>query len=96
MKIEGRESSRLLIFSASLRAGSLNTRLVELAAGAVEGLGPTVDLASMRDFRRSVGRRRCRGHRRAPARGAGVARSTGSDERRRHRLARVRRVRPGC
>lgn len=41
---------RVLIFSASLRADSLNTRLARLAARVAEDHGATVDLASMRDF----------------------------------------------
>ena len=41
---------RVLIFSASLRADSLNTRLARLAARVAEERGATVDLASMRDF----------------------------------------------
>ncbi len=38
------------MFSASLRAESLNTRLATLAADAIERHGATADLASMRDF----------------------------------------------
>lgn len=41
---------RILIFSASLRAGSLNTKLATLVADHLRGRGATVDLASMRDF----------------------------------------------
>jgi len=41
---------RLLIFSASLRSESLNTRLAALAARVARDQGATVDLASMRDF----------------------------------------------
>jgi len=41
---------RILIFSASLRADSLNTKLAELAARVAQQQGATVDLASMRDF----------------------------------------------
>jgi NAD(P)H-dependent FMN reductase len=41
---------RVLVFSASLRADSLNTRLARLAARVAEEHGATVDLASMRDF----------------------------------------------
>lgn len=47
---ETREPIRLLVFSASMRTGSLNTRLAELAATTVEANGGTVDLASMTDF----------------------------------------------
>jgi chromate reductase len=45
-----RESVRFLVFSASLRSGSLNTRLAQLAAVTIEANGGDVDLASMRDF----------------------------------------------
>jgi chromate reductase, NAD(P)H dehydrogenase (quinone) len=45
-----REPVRFLVFSASLRAGSLNTQLAQLAAVAIEANGGTVDLASMREF----------------------------------------------
>jgi NAD(P)H-dependent FMN reductase len=45
-----RETIRILAFSASLRAESLNSRLVKLAADAVEASGGTVDLAAMADF----------------------------------------------
>ena len=41
---------RILIFSASLRAESLNTRLAGLAARVAQDQGATVDLASMREF----------------------------------------------
>jgi chromate reductase, NAD(P)H dehydrogenase (quinone) len=41
---------RLLIFSASLRKESLNTRLVKLAANCVEKHGGVVDFASMQEF----------------------------------------------
>ena len=41
---------RLLVFSASLRSGSLNTQLAELAATSIEATGATVDMASMHDF----------------------------------------------
>lgn len=41
---------RVLIFSASMRAESLNTKLAGLAARVAEGFGVTVDLASMREF----------------------------------------------
>jgi NAD(P)H-dependent FMN reductase len=45
-----REPVRFLVFSASLRAGSLNTRLAHLAARTIEQHGGAVDLASMREF----------------------------------------------
>lgn len=50
MSDEEREPLRLLVFGASLRAESLNTRLAQLAADTIERHGVTVDLASMRDF----------------------------------------------
>jgi NAD(P)H-dependent FMN reductase len=45
-----RESVRFLLFSASLRNGSLNTKLVQLAKTLVEKNGGQVDLASASDF----------------------------------------------
>jgi hypothetical protein len=45
-----REPVRVLVFSASLRTGSLNTRLAELAARTIERRGGDVDVASMREF----------------------------------------------
>lgn len=47
---ERREPVRFLVFSASLRAASLNTRLARLAARVIERHGGTVDFAAMRDF----------------------------------------------
>jgi len=41
---------RFLVFSASLRTDSLNTRLAKLAALAIEKNGGTVDFASMSEF----------------------------------------------
>ena len=41
---------RYLVFSGSLRAGSLNTRLANLAAETIEERGGEVDFASMADF----------------------------------------------
>jgi chromate reductase len=41
---------KVLVFAASLRAGSLNRKLAELAASVASANGATVDLASMRDF----------------------------------------------
>lgn len=46
----GREPLRFLVFSASLRADSLNTRLARLAARAIENHGGTADLAAMKEF----------------------------------------------
>ncbi len=46
----GRQSIRLLVFSASLRSGSLNGRLAGLAAATIEANGGEVDRASMADF----------------------------------------------
>lgn len=45
-----RSPIRLLVFSASLRAQSLNSRLAELAAVTIEANGGEVDRASMREF----------------------------------------------
>jgi len=47
---EGRESIRLLVLSASLRSGSLNTRLAAIAAEVIRRGGAEVDEASMADF----------------------------------------------
>jgi hypothetical protein len=41
---------RILVFSASLRTGSLNTKLANLAAKCIEHNGGQVDLASMSEF----------------------------------------------
>lgn len=45
-----REPLKFLVFSASLRSGSLNTRLAQLAAKILESNGVKVDQASMREF----------------------------------------------
>jgi NAD(P)H-dependent FMN reductase len=45
-----REPVRFLVFSASLRAESLNSRVARLAARTIERHGGSVDLASMADF----------------------------------------------
>lgn len=45
-----REPLRVLVFSASLRQESLNTRLAGLVAESIERHGSTVDFAAMRDF----------------------------------------------
>ncbi len=45
-----REPVRYLVFSASLRADSFNTRLARLAADSIAGHGGTVDHASMGEF----------------------------------------------
>ena len=45
-----RTSDRYLVFSASLRDGSLNTTLARLAATAITANGGNVDLASMAEF----------------------------------------------
>src|SRR5512137_1159237 len=47
---EEREPIRLLVFSASMRRGSLNSQLAELAAGSIEYHGGIVDRAAMSDF----------------------------------------------
>jgi chromate reductase len=41
---------RVLLFSASLRADSLNTRLATLARGVIERIGARVELVAMREF----------------------------------------------
>ena len=45
-----REPVRFLVFAASLRRGSLNSQLAELAATCISANGGQVDVASMRDF----------------------------------------------
>jgi NAD(P)H-dependent FMN reductase len=45
-----RREVRFLVFSASLRDGSLNTRLADLAAACLEAHGGIVDRAEMQDF----------------------------------------------
>lgn len=45
-----REPLRFLVFSASLRTDSLNTRLARLAARKIEEHGGTVDFAEMKEF----------------------------------------------
>jgi NAD(P)H-dependent FMN reductase len=50
MDDDRRESVRVLVFAASLRADSINARLAALAAAAIEALGASADLASMREF----------------------------------------------
>jgi len=45
-----REPVRYLVFSASLRAESLNTRLARLASQVITDHGGSVDAATMRDF----------------------------------------------
>jgi chromate reductase len=45
-----RETVRFLVFSASLRADSLNTRLARLAARTIEAHDGIVDMAAMADF----------------------------------------------
>lgn len=50
MPDDRRESVRVLVFAASLRADSINARLAALAAGVLEQLGATVDHATMREF----------------------------------------------
>ena len=47
---QAREPVRFLVLSASLRAGSLNSRLAQLAAAAIAANGGDVDLAAMGDF----------------------------------------------
>lgn len=50
MQTDQRCSFRVLVFGASLRAGSLNVRLASLAQFIVESHGAEVDRASMADF----------------------------------------------
>lgn len=50
MSVAGRQPVRFLVFSASLRAESLNTRLAQLAADTIAANGGEVDLASMGEF----------------------------------------------
>jgi NAD(P)H-dependent FMN reductase len=45
-----RETVRFLVFSASLRTGSLNSKLADLAAAVIEQRGGIVDMAAMADF----------------------------------------------
>lgn len=45
-----RRTVRFLVFSASLRGGSLNTRLADLAAACLKAHGGTVDRAFMHEF----------------------------------------------
>jgi chromate reductase, NAD(P)H dehydrogenase (quinone) len=47
---EPREPVRFLVFSAALRAESLNSRLAQLAAEAIARNGGEVEMAAMRDF----------------------------------------------
>jgi chromate reductase, NAD(P)H dehydrogenase (quinone) len=48
--VEAREPVRFLIFSASLRAESLNSRLARLVASTIEQHNGTVDFAAMEEF----------------------------------------------
>lgn len=45
-----REPLKFLVFSASMRKESINTRLAKLAAGVIEKNGGIVDFADMREF----------------------------------------------
>ncbi|HYK29056.1 MAG TPA: NAD(P)H-dependent oxidoreductase [Streptosporangiaceae bacterium] len=47
---DSREHVRFLVFSASLRRGSLNSRLAALAANVIEANGAEAELASMQNF----------------------------------------------
>ncbi|MBN8570742.1 MAG: NAD(P)H-dependent oxidoreductase [Ignavibacteria bacterium] len=49
-KISPQEPTRFLVFSASLRKDSLNTRLAKLAASVIEKNGGIVDFANMSEF----------------------------------------------
>jgi chromate reductase, NAD(P)H dehydrogenase (quinone) len=44
------EPIRFLVFSASLRAGSLNSKLATLAENAIRKIGAVADVADMREF----------------------------------------------
>ena len=44
------EPIRFLLFSASLRSGSLNSNLINLAAKAIQKIGAIADIADMREF----------------------------------------------
>ena len=48
--VAAREPIRFLVFSAALRADSLNSRLAQLAAETITTNGGAVDLATMEDF----------------------------------------------
>lgn len=50
MTSESRQPLRFLVFAASRRSGSLNARLAELAAVAIEAAGASVERATMDDF----------------------------------------------
>lgn len=41
---------KFLLFSASMRAGSLNSMLINLASKSIEKIGAVADIAQMRDF----------------------------------------------
>lgn len=49
-KSENQKPLSILVFSASLRKDSLNTRLIKLAASVIEKKGGTVDYAHMSEF----------------------------------------------
>ncbi|GAA4437340.1 NADPH-dependent FMN reductase [Pontibacter saemangeumensis] len=50
LKNTGRGQTSFLVFSASLRKGSLNTKLAKLAVKVIEKNGGTVDFADMAEF----------------------------------------------
>ena len=50
MDSTSREPLQFLVFSASLREASINTRLAKLAAKTIESVGAKVDIASMSEF----------------------------------------------
>ncbi len=50
MNTNRQEPLKLLVFSASMRAGSLNTRLAKLAAQIIKKHGHIVDFADMKEF----------------------------------------------
>jgi chromate reductase, NAD(P)H dehydrogenase (quinone) len=49
-QVKNNEPLRILVFSASLRKESLNTKLIKLAAGVIEKHGGKVDFADMQEF----------------------------------------------
>ena len=50
MDNSSREPLQILVFSASLRKDSINTRLAHLAARTIESVGAKVDIATMSEF----------------------------------------------
>jgi hypothetical protein len=90
-----REQVSFLVFSASLRADSLNSRLARLAATTIEATGGIVDSTSMPDFDTPVVRRRCAGHGRFPARRRPTPGMHPDQRRLRDQLPRIQRLDAG-